>query len=106
VVVHDLNFECVTVFPLEANPPLLVDPDAVLPSAITLEGLELIRGRNHEIPQLRRAIQVFQFLASSLLDLTVQALYELPTEDCLRILVLERTDHVLIVNPYVINVKR
>jgi hypothetical protein len=53
----------------------------VLPSAITIKGLELIRGRNHEIPQLRRAIQVFEFLASSLLNLTVQALYELPTED-------------------------
>lgn len=106
MVVHYFHFECVAVLPLETNPPLLVDPDAVLPLATTPEGLKLIRGRNHEIAQLRGAIQVFQFLTSSLLDLTVPPLYELPTEDRLGVLVLERTDHPLIVKSCVINVKR
>lgn len=92
MVVRDLHFECVTVFSLKTNPPLLVDPDAVLPLATAFEGLKLIRGWEHEIAQLRCAIQVLQFLTNSLLDLTVQALYELPIENRLRIPVLERTD--------------
>jgi len=34
MVINDLNVVSVTLVPRKANPPLIIDPDAVLPSAI------------------------------------------------------------------------
>jgi hypothetical protein len=36
VVIHDLNVKGVAILPPEADPPLLVDPNAVLSLTITL----------------------------------------------------------------------
>jgi hypothetical protein len=39
VVVHDFDIFGAAGRPAEAHPELIVDPDAVLPGAVTLEGL-------------------------------------------------------------------
>jgi hypothetical protein len=46
MVIDDLDVQGVTVTPPETDPPLLVDPDAVLALSIALQSLELIRGWN------------------------------------------------------------
>ncbi|GAA1633772.1 hypothetical protein GCM10009700_21190 [Brevibacterium sanguinis] len=49
VVVNDLHLLRTGAGPHEADPLLVVDPDAVLSGPITLEGLEPIAGRDSEI---------------------------------------------------------
>src|SRR5262245_6072583 len=49
VVVRDFNVEGVSASPYEADPPLIVDPDAVLTLSISPQGLEPVSGRHPEV---------------------------------------------------------
>ena len=49
MIVGDLDFECVAVTPYKANPVLIVDPDAVLSGAATLERFQTIARENRQI---------------------------------------------------------
>jgi hypothetical protein len=51
VVVGDFRFKGITVFPSETDPPLIVDPDAVLTLPISGELLEAIPGWNSQVAQ-------------------------------------------------------
>jgi hypothetical protein len=51
VIVGDFHIEGITVFPAEANPPLIVDPDAVLTLSIPGKPFEAIPGRHSQIGQ-------------------------------------------------------
>ena len=42
MIVHYLNFKSIGFNPAEADPPLVVDPNAALPHPITGEGLQPI----------------------------------------------------------------
>jgi hypothetical protein len=68
VVVDDLDFVCVSIRPSEADPPLVVDPDAVLSSAIAFEGLEPISWRRHQVAERLSAVQIEQFAARRALN--------------------------------------
>jgi hypothetical protein len=46
--------------PLEANTPLIVDPDAHLADTISLKDLQSISGRLSQIFQCRRSIKLAQ----------------------------------------------
>jgi len=52
MIVDDLDVQGVTVTPPEADPPLLVDPYAVLALAIAPQSLELIRTWNRKVFQV------------------------------------------------------
>jgi hypothetical protein len=93
VVIDDFHVERVSILPLEAQTPLLVDPNAVLPLAIPLHCFEQIRRRNQEVAQVCRTVQLFELLASSLLNLSVDALHELTLKNLLSVSVLERANH-------------
>jgi hypothetical protein len=56
MIIDDLNVKGVTVTPPETDPPLTVDPDAVLAFAIAFQSLELIRAWNQEVPQVSSRI--------------------------------------------------
>lgn len=60
MIVDDLDVEGMTVTPPETDPPLLVDPDAVLTLTIAFQGLELIRARNRKVFQVSRRVQLLQ----------------------------------------------
>jgi hypothetical protein len=49
VIIDDLHIFRARIRPSKANTPLLVDPDAVLASAVALEGLEAVARRNLEV---------------------------------------------------------
>ena len=49
MIVDDLNVKGIAVFPDEADAPLVVDPDAVLPHTIPAEPLETVARRDPEI---------------------------------------------------------
>lgn len=93
MIVDNLDVESIAILPPEADAPLLVNADAVLARAVAFECLELIRWGNHKIAQIHGAVEVLQLLACALLNLVVQALYELALEYRFRVLVLESPDH-------------
>jgi hypothetical protein len=45
MVIHYFYVICILIAPLETNPPLIVDPNAVLPLSVSDEGLEPIARR-------------------------------------------------------------
>ena len=51
MVVHNLNVVCACIGPAEANAPLIIDADAVLSAAFSLQRLKMITGRNAEVSQ-------------------------------------------------------
>jgi hypothetical protein len=52
MIVGDLNFACVAFAPYEADPVLIIDLDAVLPFAVTLECFQAIAWENRKIGEL------------------------------------------------------
>jgi hypothetical protein len=63
MIVHDLDQIRTVVAPLKTNPPLIVDADRMLATAIAFQGFEPVAGRLPEIVELSRAIQQEQFAA-------------------------------------------
>jgi hypothetical protein len=53
VIVDNLNVPCLAVFPDEADSPLIVDPNAVLPGPGAPERFQTVAGRN---PQIREPL--------------------------------------------------
>ena len=64
MVVHDFDVRraCCVLGPLEANPPLHVDADAVLPCPVAFQGLEAVAGQAPQILKTRRGVQNFETL--------------------------------------------
>jgi hypothetical protein len=58
VIVHDLDFVNVALSPHEAETPLVVNPNAILPFAIPMQCLQAIAGRSCQIAQFRGAVQL------------------------------------------------
>jgi len=57
MIIDDLDIECVTATPPETDPPLPVDPNAVLALPITFQSLKLIRARNRKVRQVAVAAE-------------------------------------------------
>ena len=49
MIVHDLNILGSAIVPAETDPPLIIDPDAVLPRAIASKSFKAIARRHTEI---------------------------------------------------------
>ena len=61
MVVHNLHIVDIAIMPSKTDSPLLVDTDAVLPLAISLQCFQVVAGWAVEICQHRRAVQLTQF---------------------------------------------
>ena len=61
MVIHHLNFMRGAIAPDKAKPPLIIDPNAMLPGAITFQRFKPIIRRYAEIIQAYRRIQHAQF---------------------------------------------
>jgi hypothetical protein len=57
VVVRDLDVVGVTTPPSEADPPLVIDPDAVLPLPITAQSFQPVARRDAQVVQAVRSVQ-------------------------------------------------
>jgi hypothetical protein len=51
VIVDDFDVRRTRVGPSEADPPLLINPDAVLPRPVASELLQMVSGRNPKVAQ-------------------------------------------------------
>lgn len=70
MVVDDFNLVRIPVAPLEANPPTLIDPNAVLAPPLSGQLLKPIAGRDAEICEAKSVIEHTEFSVGSRLDLT------------------------------------
>jgi hypothetical protein len=96
VVIHDFDLVGTVVMPDKTDAPLVVDPDAVLPKALTLEGLELIAWWNPQTRQFGRGMQLQEFAPCQALDVPEPG-HGLAVEKHFRVSTSERTDHASIV---------
>ena len=54
MIINDFDFVCVPALPDEANPPLVIDANAVLACPLPLEGFEAIARRHSHVIQILR----------------------------------------------------
>jgi hypothetical protein len=64
VVVDHFDLLCVTALPDEADPILIVDPDAVLPTPISAEGLEVIARERAQVVESLCRMQLHELALS------------------------------------------
>lgn len=79
--------------PLEADPPLIIDPDAVLSSPVARQLLEPIARRDAEVPQIFGGIENQELAKGSALELQGPPPHPLPLKDLLGVRVPEALDH-------------
>ena len=89
VVISDLYIERISFFPDETDPPLVVNPDAVLTRPVFLKGFEMVTTIDRQHPQVSRGIQHQKLAASRLLD-RLKSDYGLIVEDGFGVRVFER----------------
>jgi hypothetical protein len=106
MIIDDLDVKGVTFTPPETDPPLLVDPDAVLALSITLQSLELIRAWNRKVLQVSSRVQLLQLHQRPLLNVAWKTLGVLATPDPLSLPASKGLDHVGILTRRVSNVQR
>jgi hypothetical protein len=105
VVIHDLDVFSAAGRPAEANPELVVDPDAVLPSAVAPERFEPVAGRHLKVFEPACDLQLPKLAPSG--RLYAPEPFDSPAfRQGLGLGTLERHDHAVIVTQRVINVKR
>lgn len=61
MVVCYFNVIGISVFPVKADAPLIVDPDAMLPFAIALQGLQPVAWWDSEVPQMLGPVKIQKF---------------------------------------------
>jgi hypothetical protein len=57
MIVDDLNVMRVATLPAEADPPLPIDPNAILSLPIAVQRFQLIAGRNAQLNQVCRRVK-------------------------------------------------
>jgi hypothetical protein len=61
MVIGNLNFEGIAITPNEADAVLVVDPDAMLSCAATLERFQAIAGENRQIREQKSGMDLHEF---------------------------------------------
>lgn len=106
MVVNNLDIFGARVRPPEAHTELIVDADAALAGAVTLQRFETIARRHPEIVEPRRDLQLSQLTPRNVRDIP-EPFDPLTRREGLRVGALEALDQVVrIVTRRMINVKR
>jgi hypothetical protein len=95
VVIDNLDVAGVAFIPLKTDPPLIVQADAVLASAISAEFLQVVSRRNSEIIEYRRRIELPQLTKRHALEIRPELPDALAVEQPLGIPVAETPNHSL-----------
>jgi hypothetical protein len=93
MIIDDFNIVRIASSPSKANPPALIDTDAMLSLPITNEFLKAVSGRNTQIIQHSGNIEDLQLAACASLDLRWKLSRESTAEDPLCLLVRKTPDH-------------
>jgi hypothetical protein len=92
MVVNDFDTKCASIFPTEADPPALVDPDAVLTLPVPFQSFQMITGRHSQVLEKARPIKVEKFSPGGTLK-SSKTCHRLIVKQSLSRLVLEGLDH-------------
>jgi len=60
MIIGNLNFESIAITPYETDAVLVVDPNAVLSSAIPLQGLQMVAGKYGKIRKSNRCVDLHE----------------------------------------------
>jgi len=89
VVVNDLNPFWTSVAPLEADTPLIIDSDTVLPRTVTAQTLEPVARRNPKILETTRSVDLTQLAQRDASDAWVERRNGLPRKQPLSLTIPE-----------------
>jgi len=92
MVIHDLNVRCSGLRPAEADPPLIVDTNAVLACSISTKRFEAISRWNPKIVKTAGNLQLSELAPSYGLDV-YEAPHPMPLGEGLRVGAPKRRDH-------------
>jgi hypothetical protein len=93
MIIHDFNVISISIDPFKANPPLIVNPDAVLSCPVAAKLLQPVRWRNAEIVKRDGIGEHAQLAIADLLDVLRQPGRSQAFEDAGGFLALEGFDH-------------
>ena len=93
MVIDDLHILDLVIAPYEADPPLVIDADAVLSGPRAAQGFEAVAWRDAEITQMLRRIERLELRSSAALNLVRQTSDRIAGKQCRRALVGEAFDH-------------
>ena len=85
MIVDDLDTVCTVLMPHKADPPLIVDPNAVLSLPPSLERLQAIAGRLLQRVQTGSGMQLAKLAAGGPLNVVRESRRGLVIEDALRL---------------------
>jgi hypothetical protein len=106
MVVRDLDLERIPGVPPEADAPLVVDSDAVLPGAVSDEPLEAVAGWHAQVREVHGRVQLAQLAERHPLDARRETPCRLSLEEPSGFPVPKAPNHVIIVTRRVIIRKR
>ena len=106
MIVGDFDVQGIAVSPAEADPPLIVDPDAVLTPPIPGQLFKAISGRNSQIGQSIGGVKHEELLQSRAVDVLRELSRAFTLEDPFGLWVFEAPNHTIIIMRRVNNVKR
>jgi hypothetical protein len=98
MIIHNLRLLRVAGSPHETDPPLIIDPDAVLTLPSSPQCFKSIRGWQTKIFQPNRSVDRVELHERALLNVRREFSRELPVENSLSFPAAERLDHGSIVN--------
>jgi hypothetical protein len=100
VVVYNFNVVRIAISPDEAQPPLIVDPDAVLPCPVADQCLQAVRRRLAEIFEPSRRRQYAKFASGHLCQVAREALRHPIIPNRRGALICKGPDHIVIRSAY------
>jgi len=93
MVIHHLHVIGIAPLPAEAEPPLVVDPDAPFSGTVAGQLLETVAGRDPEIVEANGGIEEAEFAEPGALHLGPPAADRHPLEEAFGVAVSEAPDH-------------
>ncbi|QNM63704.1 hypothetical protein XHV734_5031 [Xanthomonas hortorum pv. vitians] len=95
MVIDDVDLGDIALHPSEADAPLVVDPDAVLPASLALQRFQPVGRWNTQIVEVRGSVEHAQLAARDRLDVGRQPAGALTQPDLFGFLVDKAPYHVL-----------
>jgi hypothetical protein len=93
MIVYDLDIVGISVAPTKADPPLVIDPNAVLSLSITGQPLQPIAGRSAQVIKAAGIVNLHQLTVCCFDDVIRDAFDEAPLPRSFRGSIPKRLDH-------------
>ncbi len=106
MIVDNLNIMGVSIFPPEANAPLVIHANAILAGTLSLQFLEPVPGWHSQVVQRIGGVQGHELSQHDSEQIRGKTPHWLAVEQALSILIREALDHTVTITARVTNVKR